>query len=114
MPVSQVKMEDITMEEYIQLKTKKDLKSGQVFDWKTDTYGKVEYFEDIDYIKDFETEFPVIVRKDASTSKPEVSSKPMVSPNQAKEVDFDFEISFTESDDEDYTFMDDKNAFSYK
>ncbi|GKB71627.1 hypothetical protein Tco_0933039 [Tanacetum coccineum] len=87
--LGQVKMEDITMEEYIQLESEKALKRSHMFNWETAMY-------------------------DASTSKPEVSSKPTVSPDQAKEVDFDFEISFTESDDEDYTFMYDKNSFSYK
>ncbi|GKA91775.1 hypothetical protein Tco_0813700, partial [Tanacetum coccineum] len=57
-------------------------------------------------------EFPAIVYNDALTSKPEVSPEPTVSPNNDK--DFDFEISFLESDDEDYTFTYDKNSFSYK
>ncbi|GJY05653.1 hypothetical protein Tco_0371593 [Tanacetum coccineum] len=38
----------------------------------------------------------------------------MVSAHHAKKVDFDFVISFDESDDEDYTFTYDKNSFSYK
>ncbi|GJR08747.1 retrovirus-related pol polyprotein from transposon TNT 1-94 [Tanacetum coccineum] len=35
-------------------------------------YDKVRYFEDINYFKDFENEFPAIVYKDALTSEPEV------------------------------------------
>ncbi|GJW16583.1 hypothetical protein Tco_0024019 [Tanacetum coccineum] len=107
-------MEDpyITMEEYIQLEAEKAHRRGQTFNWETATYDKVRYFEDIDYFKDFETEFPAIVYKDALTSKPEVLPKPTVSPHYDKKVDF--EISFAESDDEDYTFTYDKNSFYYK
>ncbi|GJV80934.1 hypothetical protein Tco_1516804 [Tanacetum coccineum] len=82
---------------------------GQVFDWEAATYGKIRYFEDIDYFKNFETEFPAIVYKDALTSKPEVSSEPTVNPNH-----INFEMSFSESDDEDYTFINNKDSFSYK
>nr|GEU65544.1 hypothetical protein [Tanacetum cinerariifolium] len=68
-----------------------------------------EYFEDIDYFKKFETEFPAILYNDALTSEQEVSSEPMVNPNHVN-----FEISFSELDDEDYTFIYDKDSFSYK
>nr|GEX70970.1 hypothetical protein [Tanacetum cinerariifolium] len=105
---------DITMKEYIQLEAKKARKRGQEFNWETATYGKVKYFEDIDYFKDFENEFPAIVYKDALTSKLEVSSERTISAHHIKKVDFNFAISFDESDEEDYTFSYDKNLFSYK
>ncbi|GJW00652.1 hypothetical protein Tco_1555903, partial [Tanacetum coccineum] len=73
-----------------------------MFNWETAMYGKIRYFEDIDYFKKFETEFPAIVYKDALTSEPEVSHEPTVRPHHVKEVDFEYEISFAESDDEDY------------
>ncbi|GKC70617.1 hypothetical protein Tco_1116500, partial [Tanacetum coccineum] len=68
-----VKMDDpnITMEEYIRLEEEKARRRGQNFDWKSATYGKVKYFEDIDYFRDFETEFPAIVFNDILISKPE-------------------------------------------
>ncbi|GJZ77853.1 reverse transcriptase domain-containing protein [Tanacetum coccineum] len=103
----------ITMEEYVQLEAEKALRRGQTFSWETATYGKF-YCEDIDYLKDFETEFPAIVYKDALTSELEVSSEPTVSPHCDKKVDFDFKISFVEFHDEDYTFIYDKKSFSYK
>ncbi|GJR48053.1 hypothetical protein Tco_1316156 [Tanacetum coccineum] len=103
---------DITIEEYIQLETEKALRHAQVFNWKTATYGKVRYFEDIDYFKIFETELPAIVYKYALTSEPEVSPELTVSPHHVKEVNF--EISFAKSDDEDYTVIYDKESFSYK
>ncbi|GJZ80542.1 hypothetical protein Tco_0645536 [Tanacetum coccineum] len=103
---------DITMEEYIKLEADKARRRGQTFNWINATYGKVRYLEDINYFKDFETEFPAIVYKDALTSKPGISPEPAVSLSNVK--DFDFEISFSESNDEDYTFTYDKNSFSYK
>ncbi|GJY26040.1 DNA helicase [Tanacetum coccineum] len=62
-PIYAVKMDnpDITMEEYIELEAEKARRRGQTFNWETATYGKVRYHEDIDYFKDFETDFPAIV-----------------------------------------------------
>ncbi|GJY66448.1 hypothetical protein Tco_0468686 [Tanacetum coccineum] len=98
----------------VQLDTAGDDLFIGINNWETATYGKVRYFKDIDYFKDFETNFPAIVYKDALTSEPGVSSEPTVSAHHVKKVDFDFVISFDESDDEDYTFTYDKNSFSYK
>ncbi|GJV48374.1 hypothetical protein Tco_1438586 [Tanacetum coccineum] len=67
---------DITMEEYIRLEEEKAQRRGQNFNWKSATYAKVKYFEDIDYFKDFETEFPAIVFNDNSISKLETQPKP--------------------------------------
>ncbi|GKC02043.1 hypothetical protein Tco_0993653, partial [Tanacetum coccineum] len=96
-----VKMDDpdITIEEYIQLEAEKARRRGQELNWETATYGKVRYFEDINYFKDFENEFPAIVYKDALKSEPKVLSQPTVSARHFEKVDF--EISFGESDDED-------------
>nr|GFC24261.1 hypothetical protein [Tanacetum cinerariifolium] len=103
---------DITMEEYIKVEADKACRRGQTFNWKTATYGKVRYLEDINYFNDFEIEFSAIVYKDTLTSKPGISPEPTVSPSNVK--DFDFKISFAEFDDKDYTFMYYKNSFSYK
>ncbi|GJT06838.1 hypothetical protein Tco_0841300, partial [Tanacetum coccineum] len=105
---------NITIEEYIQLEAEKAPRRGQEFNWETATYGTVKYFEDIDYFKDFENEFPAIAYKYALKSEPEVSSETTVSAHHVKKVDFDFVISFDESDGEDNTFTYDKNSFSYK
>ncbi|GJV45669.1 hypothetical protein Tco_1430205 [Tanacetum coccineum] len=128
---------NITMAEYIQLGEEKAHRHGQEFNWETATYGKVRYSEDIDYFKyfenqfpaivyndaltselevssDFENEFPAIVYNDALTFKPEVSSEPMVSTYPAIKIDFDFKTSSSNSDNKDYTFIYDKNSFSYK
>ncbi|GJY95522.1 hypothetical protein Tco_0511883 [Tanacetum coccineum] len=75
-------------------------------------YGKVSYFDDFNYLKDFENEFPAIVYNNALTSGPEISSEPTISPLNDNQIDF--RISFDESDDEDYNVIYDKNSFSYK
>ncbi|GJU66466.1 hypothetical protein Tco_1448145 [Tanacetum coccineum] len=100
------------MEEYIQLMADKAHKHGQMFDWETAMYGKI--YDDINLFKDFEADFLAIVYNDALASDPKVSYEPTVNPNNAIKVDFDFTISFSESDDEDYTFIYDKNSSSYK
>ncbi|GJS90740.1 hypothetical protein Tco_0773376 [Tanacetum coccineum] len=67
---------DITMEEYIQLEAKKVCRHGQEFNWETATYGKVRYFEDIDYFKDFETDFPAIYKDHSEGEVTETMTKP--------------------------------------
>ncbi|GJU58481.1 hypothetical protein Tco_1236247 [Tanacetum coccineum] len=81
---------NITLEEYIELEAKKARR------------------------RDLETCFPSIVYKDALASDHEISSEPTMSPHHDNRVDFDFKISFDESDDEDYMVIYDKNSFSYK
>ncbi|GKC48244.1 hypothetical protein Tco_1065966 [Tanacetum coccineum] len=73
---------NITMEEYVRLKTERVLRNGKVYNWETATY--------------------------------ELSSEPTVSPQHVDEVNLDFEISFSEFDNEDYTFIYDNDSFSYK
>ncbi|GJW22099.1 hypothetical protein Tco_0032721 [Tanacetum coccineum] len=62
-----VEMDDpnITMEKYNKLEVEKARRYGQTYNWETATYGKVRYYEDIDYFKDFETDFSAIAYKDA-------------------------------------------------
>ncbi|GJW57731.1 hypothetical protein Tco_0104462 [Tanacetum coccineum] len=58
--------------------------------------------------------FPAIVYNDASTSNQNVSSEPTVSIYNAIKSDIDFHISFSDSEDEDYTFIYNKDSSSYK
>ncbi|GKD12154.1 hypothetical protein Tco_1196561 [Tanacetum coccineum] len=80
---------NITMEEYIQLMA--DKAQGH-----------------------FEIDFPAIVYNDASTSNENVSSNPNVRVYNAIKSDIDFHISFSDSKDEDYTFIYNKDLSSYK
>ncbi|GJR47591.1 hypothetical protein Tco_1315694 [Tanacetum coccineum] len=100
---------NITMEEYIQLMADKAQGRDQTFNWETTTYGKV-YYEDLYSF----TDFPTIVYNDASTSNQNVSSEPTVSIYNAIKPDIDFHISFSDSEDEDYTFIYNKDSSSYK
>ncbi|GJT43884.1 hypothetical protein Tco_0952599 [Tanacetum coccineum] len=103
---------NLTIEEYIELEAEKACRRGQTFNWKTATYSKVRYHENIDYFKDFETYFLAIIYNNALTNNHEVSSKPTVRPLDNNEIDF--RISFDESEDEYYIWIFEKNVFSYK
>ncbi|GJW66760.1 hypothetical protein Tco_0121184 [Tanacetum coccineum] len=105
---------DMTMEEFVQYETEKALKNGKVYNWEIATYSKNRYVEHVHYLRFFETEFPAIVYDDALTSELVFSSEPTVSPQHVKEVDLKIEISFYESDDEDYTVIYDNDLFSCK
>nr|GEW20540.1 hypothetical protein [Tanacetum cinerariifolium] len=109
-----VSMEDpnLTMEEYIELEAEKALRRGQTFNWETTTYGKVRYCEDINYFKDFETDFPAIVFDDPLATNHKILSEPTVSPLDDNGINF--KLSFDESDDEAYTITYNINSFSYK
>ncbi|GJV32766.1 hypothetical protein Tco_1393166 [Tanacetum coccineum] len=109
-----VNMDDpyITMKEYIRIEEEKARRHGKVYNWKTATYGKIWYDEDVHDLGSIETEFPAIVFNDTLTSKVALSCEPMVS--SLNDNKLDFKISFDESDDEDYTVIYDKNSFSYK
>nr|GFC48679.1 hypothetical protein [Tanacetum cinerariifolium] len=104
---------NITMEEYIELNAKKARRCGRTFNWETATYGKI-YCDDYDLLTGFKADFPAIVYNDASTSNQNISSEPTISIYNAIKTDFDFSILFFDSDDKDYTFICDKNSFSYK
>nr|GEY08684.1 hypothetical protein [Tanacetum cinerariifolium]GEY09477.1 hypothetical protein [Tanacetum cinerariifolium] len=103
---------DITMEEYIELEAERAHRRGQTFNWKIATYGKVRYRENINYFRDFKTDFPSIIYDDALTTDHEVSSEPTVRPLDNNKVES--RISLDESDDEDYICIYDKSLFSYK
>nr|GEW12020.1 hypothetical protein [Tanacetum cinerariifolium] len=79
----------INLNQYgISIEAEKSRRRGQEFNWETATYGKVMYFKDINYFKDFENEFPAIVYKDALTSESKVPSEPTVSAHHIKKVVF--------------------------
>ncbi|GJV56910.1 hypothetical protein Tco_1457915 [Tanacetum coccineum] len=99
----------ITMEEYIQLMADKAQKHGDTFNWETAIYGKVPC-DDSDLFNDFEADFPAIVYNDASTSIDNVSSEPTISIYNAIKSNIDFSISYSDSEDEDYTFTYDKDS----
>ncbi|GKC89683.1 hypothetical protein Tco_1150332, partial [Tanacetum coccineum] len=58
----------------------------------------VSYFDDLDYFKYFEKEFPAIVYNDALTSKLDFLTEPTVSPQHIDEFDLKDETSLSECD----------------
>ncbi|GJR34398.1 hypothetical protein Tco_1210082 [Tanacetum coccineum] len=86
---------NITMEEYIRLHKEKALSRGEMFNWQTATYCKMEYCEDEDEcFTNFESEFPAIVLDDTSREAPSWECTPEVS--YFNDLDFfkDFENEF--------------------
>nr|GEU50413.1 alpha/beta hydrolases superfamily protein [Tanacetum cinerariifolium] len=79
---------------------------------ETATYIKIKYCKDINYFKDFEIDFLAIIFDDPLGTEHNISFEPTISPFD--DNDFDFKISFDESDDKDYTIIYDKILFSYK
>ncbi|GJS40826.1 hypothetical protein Tco_0565869, partial [Tanacetum coccineum] len=61
---------------------------------------KVDYFDDLDYFKDFENEFPAIIYNDGLTSKSDIKIKPLVSSERIDEFNLIDEASLFEYDEE--------------
>ncbi|GJV54257.1 hypothetical protein Tco_1449998 [Tanacetum coccineum] len=74
----------------------------------------VSYFNDLDYFKDFEKEFPAIVYNDALTSKLDFLIKPSVSPQHIDEFDLKDETSLSECDEDEQNvlYFDDRFPFN--
>ncbi|GJY00262.1 hypothetical protein Tco_0357280 [Tanacetum coccineum] len=62
----------------------------------------VSYFNDLDYLKDFENEFPAIVYNDALTSKSDFLAEPIVNPQHIDELN---ETSLSECDEEEQNVL---------
>ncbi|GJY97985.1 hypothetical protein Tco_0514895 [Tanacetum coccineum] len=61
----------------------------------------VSCFDDLDFFKDFENEFPAIVYNDALTSKSDFLTEPTVSPQHIDEFNLKNETSLSECDEEE-------------
>ncbi|GJZ60846.1 hypothetical protein Tco_0616662 [Tanacetum coccineum] len=62
---------------------------------------KVSCFDDLDFFKDFENEFPAIAYNDALTSKLDFLTEPTVSPQHIDEFNLKDETSLSECDEEE-------------
>ncbi|GJT19787.1 hypothetical protein Tco_0878493 [Tanacetum coccineum] len=65
----------------------------------------VYYFDDLDFFKDFENEFPVIVYNDAQTSKSDYLTKPILNPQHIDKFNLNDETSLSEYDKEDQNVL---------
>nr|GEV59694.1 reverse transcriptase domain, reverse transcriptase zinc-binding domain protein [Tanacetum cinerariifolium] len=57
----------------------------------------VSYFDDLNFLKDFEKEFPAIVYNDALTSKSDFLIEPTINPQHIDELNLKYETSLSES-----------------
>nr|GEW83664.1 hypothetical protein [Tanacetum cinerariifolium] len=65
----------------------------------------VNYFNGLNYFKDFEKEFPSIVYNDALTSKLDFLTEPTVSPQHIVEFNWKYETSLSECDEEEQNVL---------
>ncbi|GJZ78540.1 hypothetical protein Tco_0643377 [Tanacetum coccineum] len=63
------------------------------------------YFNDLDFFKEFENEFPAIVYNDALTSKLNFLTKPAVSPQHIDKFDLKDETSLSKCDEEEQNVL---------
>ncbi|GJU59401.1 hypothetical protein Tco_1237167 [Tanacetum coccineum] len=73
----------------------------------------VSYFDDLDFFKDFENEFPAIVYNDALTSKLDFLTEPTVSPQHIDEFNLKDETSLSECDEEEQNVLYFNDLFSF-
>nr|GEV20305.1 hypothetical protein [Tanacetum cinerariifolium] len=73
----------------------------------------VSYFDDLDYFKDFEKEFPAIVYNDALTFKLDLLTKPTVSPQHINEFNLKDETSLFECDEEEQNVLNFNDLFPF-
>ncbi|GKE58885.1 hypothetical protein Tco_1498070, partial [Tanacetum coccineum] len=71
----------------------------------------VSYFDDIDYFKDFEKEFPAIVYNDAQTSKSDLLTKPILNPQHIDEFNLKDETSLSICDEEEQNILNFNDLF---
>ncbi|GJW22812.1 hypothetical protein Tco_0033434 [Tanacetum coccineum] len=63
------------------------------------------YVNDLDFFKDFENEFPAIVYNDAQTSKSDLLTYPILSPQHIDEFNLNDETSVSEYDEEEQNIL---------
>ncbi|GJT44468.1 hypothetical protein Tco_0953183 [Tanacetum coccineum] len=73
----------------------------------------VSYFDDLDFFKDFENEFPTIVYNDAQTSKSYLLTKPILNPQHIDEFNLKDEISLSEYDEEEQNILKFNDLFPF-
>ncbi|GJZ85453.1 hypothetical protein Tco_0650792 [Tanacetum coccineum] len=77
-----------------------DLKTDLGNDKPLSPNPTVDYFDDLNYFKDFKNEFPAIVYNDSLTSKSDLEIKPLVSSERIDEFNLIDEASLSEYDEE--------------
>ncbi|GJW21187.1 hypothetical protein Tco_0031809 [Tanacetum coccineum] len=73
----------------------------------------VSYFDDLDFFKDFENEFPAIIYNDAQTSKSDLLTEPILNPQHIDEFNLKDETSFSECDEEEQNVLNFNDLFPF-
>ncbi|GKD99777.1 hypothetical protein Tco_1387761 [Tanacetum coccineum] len=73
----------------------------------------VSYFDDLDYFKDFDNEFPAIVYNDAPTSKSDLLAEPILSPQHIDEFDLKSKSSLSEYNEEEQNVLNFNDLFPF-
>ncbi|GJZ42863.1 hypothetical protein Tco_0590118 [Tanacetum coccineum] len=73
----------------------------------------VSYFNNLDYFKDFEKEFPAIVYNDAQTSKSDLLTEPILSPQHIDEFNLKDETSLSECNEEEQNVLNFNDLFPF-
>ncbi|GJT56331.1 hypothetical protein Tco_0991385 [Tanacetum coccineum] len=73
----------------------------------------VSYFDDLDYFKDFEKEFPAIVYNNAQTSKSDLLTEPILNPQHIDEFNLKDETSLSECDEEEQNVLNFNDLFPF-
>ncbi|GKD83984.1 hypothetical protein Tco_1350823, partial [Tanacetum coccineum] len=73
----------------------------------------VSSFDDLDYFKDFEKEFPAIVYNDAQTSKSDLLTEPILNPQHIDEFNLKDETSLSECDEEEQNILNFNDLFPF-
>ncbi|GKF94623.1 hypothetical protein Tco_0284323, partial [Tanacetum coccineum] len=73
----------------------------------------VSYFDDLDFLKDFENEFPAIVYNDAQTSKSDLLTEPILNPQHIDEFNLKDETSLAECDEEEQNILNFNDQFPF-
>ncbi|GJW66307.1 hypothetical protein Tco_0120731 [Tanacetum coccineum] len=78
-----------------------------------DNTPKVSCFDDLDFFKDFENEFPAIVYNDALTSKSDFLTESTLSPQHINEFDLKDETSLSDYDEVEQNILYFNNLFPF-
>nr|GEV54755.1 ribonuclease H-like domain-containing protein [Tanacetum cinerariifolium] len=98
---------------YTKIEDSKPTKTSMSTEIKLTNDDEADSMDNTKY-QDCETNFPAIIYNDASTSSPKVSSEPTVSIYNTIKSNINFSISFSDSEDKDYTVGYDEDSFFYK
>ncbi|GJT04850.1 hypothetical protein Tco_0839312 [Tanacetum coccineum] len=73
----------------------------------------VSYFDDLNFFKDFENEFPAIVYNDAQTYKSDLLSEPILNPQHINEFNLKDKTSLYKYDEEEQNVICFNNLFPF-